>query len=130
MRHCIKISMAFSASVLLAEAAVHALDIPVASGKVSMQITSCLVSSVKSPGKTYDCTTEANKSVAACNGTELCEIPIGYNLTAGKDIDPGSGFLGKRVKIVYQCGAVSQQWGPYNQDDHASLVMDCSGAWW
>src|SRR3981081_3284978 len=109
MRHRIKNFAAFSAAVFLAEVGVHALDIPVGSGKVSMQITSCLVSSVKSPGKTYDCTTEANKSVAACNGKELCEIPIGYNLTAGKDIDPGSGFLGKRVKIVYQCGKVSQQ---------------------
>lgn len=130
MRHRGKIFIAFSASVLLAKSGVHAQDDSAESGQVSMQITSCLVYSVKSSSKTYDCTTEAKKAAEACNRKQACDIPIGYNLTSGKDIDSGSGFLGKQVKIAYTCGDIPLQGGPYNQDDHASLVLDCSGLWW
>ena len=107
----------------------RALDIQPSSGQVNAQITSCLVFSVKSANKTYDCTTEARKAVHACDPTQACEIPIGYNLTQGKDIDPGTGFLGKQVRINFTCADTPLQAGPYQQDDHASVILDC-GAWW
>jgi hypothetical protein len=128
MRHRDKVLNAVLASVLLAQAQAWAQAI--SEDTAELQIKSCVVSSTRSPDKTYDCTTEAIKAAEACKQMEECEIPIGYNLTSGKDIDPGSGFLGKRVTIVYTCGGGPQQGGPYHQDDHASLVMDCSGMWW
>ena len=130
MKHRENMFLAVFATVLLAVFQVQAQAISDGSGQADVQITSCVVSSTKSPGKTYDCTTEARKAAQACKPTEECEIPIGYNLTSGKDIDPGSGFLGKRVTIIYTCGGGPQQGGPYQQDDHATLVMDCTGMWW
>lgn len=130
MRHLPKIFTALLCTAFSAASEVRAQGDSTWSGTVSLKITSCLVYSVKSSGKTYDCTTEANQAAEVCDRMQACEIPIGYNLTSGKDIDPGSGFLGKQVKITYMCGEIRQQSGPYNQDDHASLVLDCSGAWW
>src|SRR6266478_5405750 len=130
MRHRGKIFIAISAAVLLAGSGVHAQNESAESGKVSPQITSCLVYSVKSSSKIHDCTMEAKKAADACNRAQTCEVPIGYNLTSGNDIDSGSGFLGKQVKITYTCGEIRLQSGPYNQDDHASVVLDCSGMWW
>lgn len=89
-----------------------------------MRITSCVVYSAKAPDKTYDCTQEAAK---VCNGKVLCDIQIGFNLTAGTDIEPGSGFLGKFVKFTYVCGEVSRQRGPYHQSDHATMTLECLG---
>src|SRR5688572_1208658 len=127
---CESILIATCATVLLAQAPVHAQAISDGSENADLQITSCVVSATKSPEKIYDCTAEARKAVEDCKQMRECEIPIGYNLTSGKDIDPGSGFLGKRVIIIYTCGGGPQQGGPYHQNDHASLVMDCSGMWW
>ena len=128
MRYREKILSAVVATALLAQSQAQAQAI--SDDRADLQIQSCVVSSTKSPDKTYDCTPEARKAAEACKQTEECEIPIGYNLTSGKDIDPGSGFLGKRVTIVYTCGGGPTQGGPYQQDDHATLVMDCSGMWW
>ena len=128
MSHREKILIAVFATVLLGQAQVQAQAI--ADESVKVQITSCVVVSTRSPEKTYDCTTEARKAADVCKPTDECEIPIGLNLTSGKDVDPGSGFLGKRVTITYTCGGGRQQGGPYHQDDHATLVMDCSGMWW
>jgi hypothetical protein len=97
-------------------------------GPDSIQIRSCLVSAAAD--KTYDCKAEATKAVELCNGTPQCEVQIGYNLTSGKDIDPGSGYFGKQVTITYMCGETPQQRGPYYQDDHASLVLECNALWW
>jgi len=88
-----------------------------------IKIASCTVSSTRDPGNAYDCSAEAAKD---CNGRGECEIPIGYNLTAGKDIEPGSGLTGKRVTIKYDCGdAKWRQRGPYYQNDHATLILEC-----
>jgi len=114
--------------LLLVQLSVEAQE--VSGKKVNIQITSCVVNSVKHPGNTYDCMAEAKKALGACSEAQACEIPIGLNLTSGKDLDPGSGFLGKRVTILYVCGTEHMQGGPYEQDDHASLVLDCSGMWW
>lgn len=96
-------------------------DTPVVSG---MSITSCTVSSTKNASKTYECSKEAAR---LCNSKDQCEIQIGYNLTSGKDIDPSAGVVGKMVTIVYACGPISRQRGPYPQSDHASLILECRG---
>lgn len=114
--------MALAVVCLLASAARAQVEDPAASGK--MQITSCLVYLTKSPDKTYECTATVAE---ACNGKQQCEMPIGYNLTGGKDVDPASGFLGKMVKITYTCGGHSRQRGPYQQNEHASMILECSG---
>lgn len=89
-----------------------------------MKVTSCRVSSTKDAGKTYECSTQAAR---LCNGKDLCEIQIGYNLTEGKDIDPSAGVTGKLVTIIYACGSISRQRGPYHQSDHAHLILECNG---
>lgn len=109
------------ATVLLVTSRIEAQEHSSAPSEI--RITSCVVYSTKSPDTKYDCKMQAAK---ACNGkTDVCEIQIGYNLTAGKDIEPGSGFLGKLVKLNYVCGEVSSQRGPYQQSDHATLILDC-----
>lgn len=89
-----------------------------------MKVTSCTVRSTKDAGKTYECSKEAAR---LCNGKDVCEIQIGYNLTEGKDIDPSAGVVGKLVTIVYACGPISRQRGPYPQSDHAHLILECMG---
>ena len=102
----------------------------VSGDKVKIQITSCVVVSVKSSSNKYDCIEEAKKALGTCSEPMSCEIPIGLNLTSGRDIEPSGGFLSKMVTIMYMCGSAPMQGGPYQQDDHASLVLDCSGMWW
>ena len=126
MWHREEICGALFATVLLGASGVRAEETSAESAK--MQITSCVVHA--SPGKNYDCKADATKAVEACNGTAVCEVQIGYNLTSGKDIDPGSGYFGKQVTITYMCGETPQQRGPYYQDDHASLVLECNALWW
>lgn len=94
---------------------------PASSG---MSVKSCVVYSTKFTDKTHDCSLEAAK---ACDGKRSCDIQIGFNLTAGKDIEPGSGFLGKLVKITYICDGITRQRGPYQQSDHATLLLECDG---
>lgn len=130
MKKFLTLSSACVTTILLMQAQVPGQAISDGSAKASLEIKSCVVFSVKSPGKTYDCIREAKQAAESCKQMEHCEIPIGLNLTSGKDIDPGSGFLGKQVKIIYVCGGGPTQGGPYQQDDHASLVIDCSGMWW
>jgi hypothetical protein len=90
-----------------------------------VKVISCLVYSTVDAQIKYDCTAVASGS---CNGKSVCKLPIGYNLTAGKDIDAKGGFLGKMVKVTYACGGVSGQVGPYQQDNHATLDLTCGGA--
>ena len=123
-----KMLMALFMSLLLFQAGARAQE--VAGGKVDIKITSCVVYAVKQAGVSQDCTAQARQALGTCSEAQACEIPIGLNLTSGKDLDPGSGFLGKQVKITYTCGTEKMQGGPYQQDDHASLVLDCSGMWW
>lgn len=109
-------------ALVLTTSQVKAEESPAAPG--GMRITSCVVYSAKAPDKTYDCMQEAAK---VCNGKQLCDIQIGYNLTAGTDIEPGSGFLGKFVKFTYVCGDLARQRGPYHQNDHATMTLECHG---
>jgi len=122
-------TLVFILTAVLGERVLFAQEVSAGSGEV-IEITSCVVYSVKHADKAYDCMTEAKKALESCAQKQVCEIPIGFNLTAGKDLDVGSGFLGKQVKITYTCGEIRLQSGPYNQDDHASVVLDCSGMWW
>ena len=94
---------------------------PVSAG---MKIVSCTVASIDETKQPYDCSPRAAE---LCNGKDLCEIQIGYNLTDGKDIDPTIGVVGKLVSIRYACGAIIRQRGPYNQNDHATLILECNG---
>lgn len=95
-------------------------DAPAAFG---IKVASCTVSSTRNPTKTYDCSPKVAK---ACNGQVECEIQIGDNLTDGKDVDPVSGFPDKIVTIKYDCGdAKPKQRGPYPQNNHASLFLEC-----
>ena len=126
MRHREQICALLAATVLFGQPALQAQE--ESAGPGSIEIKSCLVSA--SADKTYDCKAEATKAVERCNGSAQCEIQIGYNLTSGKDIDPGSGYFGKQVTITYMCGETPQQRGPYYQDDHASLVLECNALWW
>jgi len=108
----------------------HARAQEVSSEKVKIEIASCVVYSLKSAGKKYDCIAEARKALGNCSEVQSCEIPIGFNLTSGRDLEPGGGFLSRMVTIKYICGSSPMQSGPYQQDDHASVVLDCSGMWW
>ena len=129
MRYRGSILITLFLSLLLVQLSVKAQQ-EVSGQKVNIQITSCVVNTVKHAGGAYDCMAEAKKALGTCSEAQACEIPIGLNLTSGRDLDPGSGFLGKRVTILYVCGSEHMQAGPYEQDDHASLVLDCSGMWW
>ena len=126
MRNRETICIVLFATVFLGQPAVQAQGD--SAGSPNIQITSCLVSAAAD--KTYDCKAEATKAVELCYGTAQCEVQIGYNLTSGKDIDPGSGYFGKQVTITYKCGETPQQRGPYYQDDHASLILECNALWW
>lgn len=115
-------------AALLLVSPVQAQNTPISSSGSSphsgMKITSCVLSSTIDVDKTYDCSSVVAK---LCDGKRECEIPIGYNLSAGKDIEPSGGFLGKKVAITFTCGSRSVQRGPYHQNDHATLLLDCSG---
>lgn len=92
--------------------------------KAEIAVKSCVVESKNSAGKSYDCVREAQ---TACDGKDLCEIAIGDNLTGGKDIDPSAGFLDKTVTLTYICGGSTRQRGPFEQNNHATAVLDCFG---
>ena len=102
----------------------------VASGVVKVTVTSCVVYSTKTANSQYDCIAEAREALGNCQEVQSCEIPIGHNLTPDRDVEPGGEFLSRMVKVIYSCGTYSMQSGPYEQDDHATLVLDCSGMWW
>ena len=49
-----------------------------------IEIVECVVYPEGAPSRTVDC---AAKARAVCNGTAMCELPIGLSLTAGQQID-------------------------------------------
>lgn len=89
-----------------------------------MKITSCQVVSMRDESISADCLAEVAR---LCDGRNFCGVPIGYNLTGGKDIDPKAGVIGKQVTITYVCGPIVRQRGPYEQNAHATLFLDCGG---
>jgi hypothetical protein len=73
--------------LLVGVASVRAQDAFVQGQKsnASIKVTACVVSSVRDKSIHQDCTSKASK---LCDGTQYCELPIGVNLTDGRDIDP------------------------------------------
>ena len=92
----------------------------------NIKITSCMVSSVRDKSIQHDCTGIA---ASQCNGKDNCELPIGFNLTDGKDIDPVGvpmvRRLGKLVDIEYLCGDHKEKRGPNPQNNNATLSLAC-----
>jgi len=91
-----------------------------------IKVTSCVVSSVRDKSIQQDCTSTASK---ACDGMPWCELPIGLNLTDGKDIDPVglpmTRRLGKVVIIQFECGKTAERRGPNPQNNNATLILAC-----
>lgn len=116
------------AALAVAVASVHAQDAFVQgpASNDTLKISSCIVASVRDKTIHQDCTSEAAK---VCDGTARCELPIGLNLTDGKDIDPvGAPMvrrLGKVVIVEFKCGKSAERRGPNPQDDNATLVLAC-----
>jgi len=93
---------------------------------VLIKVAACSVSSVRDKSIKFDCTA---KAAEACNGKAKCELPIGANLTDNRDIDPvgppSVRRLGKIVAVSYKCGDITARRGPYEQNDNATLTLDC-----
>jgi len=87
----------------------------------TIDIVECIVYPEGRATQTTDC---AGKARAVCNGTPHCELPIGFALTDGRQID-GDARTWKKVRVRYRCGKVSHVNGPYNQSDHANMVLGC-----
>ena len=92
----------------------------------TVKITSCVVASVRDKTIHHDCTSEAAK---VCDRTSRCELPIGLNLTEGRDIDPvGAPMVRRLSKVViveFKCGKSAEKRGPNPQDDNATLILAC-----
>ena len=92
----------------------------------SIKVTSCVVSSVRDKSIHQDCTSKAS---SVCDGSQYCELPIGFNLTDGRDIDPVGvpmvRRLGKVVDVKFQCGKTTETRGPNPQNNNATLILSC-----
>jgi hypothetical protein len=91
-----------------------------------IKISSCVVYSLRDKSIRQDCTT---KAASVCDGSHWCELPIGFNLTDGKDIDPVGvpmvRRLGKVVNVEFRCGASLEKRGPNPQNNNATLILSC-----
>ena len=115
------------AALLVNVGSIHAQDAFVqekSSGII--KVTACTVASVRDKSIHQDCTGTASK---VCDGNQRCELPIGLNLTDGKDIDPVglpmTRRLGKVVIVEFQCGKTTQKRGPNPQNNNATLILAC-----
>lgn len=92
----------------------------------SIKVTSCVVFSVRDNSIRQDCTSKAS---TLCDGSQYCELPIGLNLTDGRDIDPVGvpmvRRLGKNVDVEFQCGKTTEKRGPNPQNNNATLILSC-----
>ena len=88
-----------------------------------IEIVECVVYPEGAPSRTVDC---AAKARAVCNGTAMCELPIGLSLTDGQQIDHDPKTW-KKVRLRYRCEKVEHINGPHNQDDHATMLIGCRG---
>ena len=86
-----------------------------------IQITQCTVYSERDKSIRYDCTEPAAK---ACSGLNFCELPIGMNLTDGKDLDNNKKTW-ELVKVDYSCSGKPSYNGPHYQNDHATMSLSC-----
>ena len=88
---------------------------------VGIQITQCKVYSDRDSSLQHDCLEHAAK---ACNGKDSCELPIGMNLSDGKDLD-NNDKTWERVKVEYSCAGKPHINGPHYQNDHATMSLSC-----
>jgi hypothetical protein len=86
-----------------------------------LEITSCTVFSELDKNITHDCVNEARKS---CAGPGTCELPIGLNLTQGKDLD-GNPDTWELVRVEFKCKGIAHINGPHYQNDHATMTLAC-----
>ena len=123
-----RLTLLLGTALLVGVASVRAQDAFVQGQKSSdsIKITSCVVSSVRDKSIHQDCTSTASK---LCNGSQYCELPIGFNLTEGRDIDPVGvpmvRRLGKVVDVEFQCGKATERRGPNPQNNNATLILSC-----
>ena len=124
-QHAARFALSLGVGVLLLQSYATAAPQSASDGP-SIKVTSCTVRSTRQTNGSYDCSAEAAKD---CNSLPQCKLQIGHNLTAGKDIDPEARYEQMLVEVTYYCGAASprlRQRGPYQQSDHANLILDCS----
>lgn len=95
---------------------VHAQEAP-----QGLEITSCTVFFEQDKNLTHDCGGEARK---ICAGPGTCELPIGLNLTQGKDLD-GNPDTWELVTVKFSCRGTARMNGPHYQNDHATMTLAC-----
>jgi hypothetical protein len=128
MANSAKIKLLVIAGLLVSVASVRAQDAFVQGPKTSLviKVTSCVVFSVRDKSIRHDCTSKAS---SLCDGSQYCELPIGFNLTDGRDIDPVGvpmvRRLGKNVDVEFQCGKTTEKRGPNPQNNNATLILSC-----
>jgi hypothetical protein len=91
------------------------------SGPPGIQLVECTVYTVDKTAS-FDCLAKAR---AACpDDTARCELPIGYDLTDGQDLDRNRRTW-EKVRVRFKCGAKVVTRGPHFQNDHAAMVLTC-----
>ena len=86
-----------------------------------IDITACSVYSDRDKSLRQDCVDEARK---LCAGQYFCELPIGLNLTGGRDLD-GNENTWELVRVDYSCAGKPHINGPHHQNDHATMTLSC-----
>lgn len=86
-----------------------------------IHIARCSVYSEQDKSIKADCTRHARD---LCTDLYYCELPIGRNLTDGKDIDNNEETW-EMVKVDYLCAGKAQVNGPHYQNDHATMSLSC-----
>lgn len=86
-----------------------------------IHITLCSVYSEQAYALQSDCTDQA---AHLCSGLDFCELPIGLNLTDGKDIDNNEASW-ELVRVEYACAGKPRFNGPHYQNDHATMSLFC-----
>jgi len=89
----------------------------------TIEITECVVYSPLDQTMRFDCSAKAR---TLCGAGAHCEISIGLALTDGRELD-GNPKNWKKVRIRYRCGQALHTSGPFDQDDHATMVLSCTG---
>ena len=93
--------------------------------QTGLSITGCSVFSDRDKNLRHDCTAKA-KSLCSSAAPNRCELPIGLALTDGRDLD-GDPNTWEKVVVRYRCGTADRVNGPHDQNDHASMVLECRG---
>jgi hypothetical protein len=86
-----------------------------------VRIEKCAVYSELDKSKVFDC---AENARAACPEAAICELPIGMNLTNGRDLDDNEQTW-ELVKVEFSCGTRIKFNGPHYQNNHATMTLAC-----